>query len=468
MAPNHSPATRRVHRRLGLILLVGLALRLVALPWTAGLGLRVADERHYHQLATSLADGRGFAFASGPTSLRPPLYPAFVAGVWMATGTRSLQAVRLAQIGLAIALAWIGFALARELFGETAGLATAAIVAFYPSLAVSNYLLLTEVLFALLLTAATWAMVRALRTLSLGAAALAGALVGLSALTRSVVYPLPVVLAAALLAGSGPRGQRLMAAVVLLAGATAVLAPWAIRNTRLQRVPVLVDTMGGMNLRMGNYEHTPLDHMWDAVSMKGEKSWIVGLPSSPPEGGHWTDGQKDRWARDQGVRFILDHPVLSAGRAAVKFGDFWGLDRDFIAGILQGLFAPPPVVGAALSATILLAYPIVLFAAIVGLGRLGADNWPAAWAPLGITLFVCALHSIVFGHPRYRLPLTPLIAVYAGAAIQAGALRHPVRLWARAALPAAIAAGFVAIWVAQLVWRDWDTMRHLLAVTGGA
>jgi hypothetical protein len=256
--------------------------------------------------------------------------------------------------------------------------------------------------------------------------------------------------------------------VVLLAGATAVLAPWAIRNTRLQRVPVLVDTMGGMNLRMGNYEHTPLDRMWDAVSMRGEKSWIVGLPASPPEGGHWTDGQKDRWARDQGVRFILDHPVLSAGRAAVKFGDFWGLDRDFIAGILQGLFAPPRVFGAALSAAIVLAYPLLLFAAIVGLGRLGGDNWPAAWVPLGITLFVCALHSIVFGHPRYRLPLTPLIAVYAGAAIQAGALRHPARLWARPALPAVIAAGFVAIWIAQLVWRDWDTMRHLLAVTGAA
>ena len=59
------------------------------------------------------------------------------------------------------------------------------------------------------------------------------------------------------------------------------LADFMAREEPLVTVTI-VDTMGGMNLRMGNYEYTPDDRMWDAVSLQGEKSWVHGL--SP----HWS------------------------------------------------------------------------------------------------------------------------------------------------------------------------------------
>ena len=95
----------------------------------------------------------------------------------------------------------------------------------------------------------------------------------------------------------------------MVAGAAAVMAPWAVRNSRLQGVPVLVDTMGGMNLRMGNYEHTPLERMWDAVSVPDSESWIVGIPAEPPDGGTWTEGKKERWARGLAVQYMREHPL---------------------------------------------------------------------------------------------------------------------------------------------------------------
>jgi 4-amino-4-deoxy-L-arabinose transferase-like glycosyltransferase len=120
------------------ILGLGLVVRLAVLPATTSLGPRIADERQYHELARNLADGRGFAFEAGPTSLRPPLYPAFVAAVWTVTGSRSLQWVRVGQIGLALATTVVVFLLGRELFGDRTGLVAAAIACFYPSLLVSN------------------------------------------------------------------------------------------------------------------------------------------------------------------------------------------------------------------------------------------------------------------------------------------------------------------------------------------
>jgi len=462
-----SPAASPERRWLLAVIAAGLLVRVAVLPAMSHVDLRIADEGHYYRLATSLVEGRGFAFESGPTSLRPPLYPAFVAAVWTVTGSRSLQAVRLAQIGLALALALIVFAIGRELFGERAGAIAAAITTFYPSLLVSNYLLLTEVLFATLVAAATWATARTFLGSSPWAALAAGALMALAALTRSVVYPLPIVLAGlVVLAHRAALARRVLLAGLLLMGAAIVLAPWAIRNTRLQGVPVLVDTMGGMNLRMGNYEFTPLKRMWDAVAMSGEKSWIVGLPEAPPGGGTWTDGHKDRWARDQAIRFMLSHPGLTTWRAAVKFGDFWGLERDFIAGLQQGLFRPPPIGAALMALAVLLSYPVVLVLAILGLGRLSRHNFPAAWVPLVVTLFVCALHAIVFGHPRYRLPLMPLLAVYAGVALDTRAWRFGAAGWRSAAIPAGLVGGFFAIWVAQFVWRDWPHVERLLLTVG--
>src|SRR5262249_26657984 len=74
------------------VLVAGLALRLVLLAQTAVTPLRIVDEHHYAELATSIAEGRGFAWASGePTSIRPPMYPLFIAALWWMTGTHSPQ-----------------------------------------------------------------------------------------------------------------------------------------------------------------------------------------------------------------------------------------------------------------------------------------------------------------------------------------------------------------------------------------
>jgi 4-amino-4-deoxy-L-arabinose transferase-like glycosyltransferase len=453
----------RTVRALAIVLAAGVLLRLAILATTGDLSLRIADESHYHTLATSLVEGRGFAFESGPTSLRPPLYPAFIAAIWTIAGSHSLQVVRLAQILLSVATAWLVFWTARRLYDERAGVYAAALTMFYPPLVASGFFLLTETLFTFLLVSVAALTVALVQCPAWWRAAALGACVALAALTRSVLWPFPLVLAAALLWLLPGRGRaRLGAAAVVVIAAAVVLTPWAVRNTRLQKVPVVVDTMGGMNLRMGNYEHTPNDRIWDAVSMTGDRSWIVGLPTPPPGHGPWSEGEKERWARDRAVAFMLEHPGLTFWRAIVKFTDFWALDRDFVAGLQQGLFRPPAWFAILAAVAMLLAYPLIMVLAVGGVFRRPPREWRAHVLLLLLVFFVCGLHTIVFGHPRYRLPLMPVLGIYAAAAIGAGAWRQVSLRTAWA--PALVVVLLAGVWTAQFVVRDWSYAERLLTL----
>jgi 4-amino-4-deoxy-L-arabinose transferase-like glycosyltransferase len=453
-------------QRLGIILIAAFALRMLILTMTSSLGLRIEDEQHYHVIATNLVEGHGFSSGSGPTSLRPPLYPALVAGLWTVTGSRSLQLVRAVQAMLGLATAALVYLVTRRLYDDRAGLYAAAFTAFYPGLLLANSLFLTETVFSFLLTAFAVALVALLQRPRPTIAFAAGALLGLAALTRSVVWPFPIVLVP-LVAWLAPttRVRRLGCAALLLTGYTVLVMPWAIRNTRLQGVPVVVDTMGGLNLRMGNYEFTPHDRIWDAVGQRGARSWIVGLPPHPPGGGEWTEGWKERWARDRAIAFMREHPGLTMWRMAIKFADFWALDRDFVAGIQRGLFRPPAWAAILAAAAITVAFPIVVALAILGVCLQPPADWRSHLLLILLVLFVTALHSVVFGHPRYRLPLTPVLAIYAGAAVSARAWQRLREGWRVTLLPAALAATLLAIWTTQFFVRDWPFVRQLLGGT---
>ena len=172
------------------------------------------------------------------------------------------------------------YLLGARIYNQRVARYAAAAVWLYPSLLFFNFLILTETLFTLLLLTFVLLAVVLVQTPRAWIALLCGISLGLAALTRSVLWPVPLVLCpllAALIRATIAR--RVALPLVVLAGYAIVITPWAIRNTKLQGVVTLVDTMGGINLRMGNYEYTPEDRMWDAVALRGQQSWVYGLTS---------------------------------------------------------------------------------------------------------------------------------------------------------------------------------------------
>src|SRR5947209_5815372 len=90
-------------RPLLVILLAGALVRLALWGGALGQPLHIVDERDYNTLANNLLEHGEFAFVLGsPTSLRPPLYPAVVAGTYWLFGADNFQAVRLLQAILSL------------------------------------------------------------------------------------------------------------------------------------------------------------------------------------------------------------------------------------------------------------------------------------------------------------------------------------------------------------------------------
>ena len=450
----------------GVLLLIGLAIRLVVLWNVRHLPATIADEQQYTLLAHSLVTGDGFAWGPGrPTSLRPPLFPFVVAMVWRVVGSESLQAVRALEIVFA-ALTTIGvYAIGRRVYDGRAGRWAAAFIWLYPSFIYANFTILTETLFTLLLVGFVLLAVMMLRTTAASVAIGCGVLLGLATLTRSVVWPLPIVLCPLLVAIlPGAMRPRLARSAMVLVGYLICVTPWAVRNTRLQHTFEVVDSMGGMNLRMGNYEYTPEDRMWDAVSLTGDRNWVYGIgedfPTREP-----TEGEKDKWAQRKAIAYMRTHPAITARRALIKFADLWGVDREFLAGVQRGMFSPP--LWFAVTASLLMAAAYAAVALLGGAGLwLAAPEWRAHLLLLLPLAEITAAHTIVFGHSRYHLPLIPILAIYGSGLV----VRRP-RLRSILARPqgwgaVGTAGVLVIVWVRELVFVDLgrirDAVSHLL------
>lgn len=430
---------------------------------------RIWDERDYNAIAVNLVERGEFALTPGTlTSIRPPLYPMVIAAVYQVAGVENVRAVRLLQVALGLLTVVLVHRLASTLYDRRVGLAAAALYGFYPSMLGYDGLILTEVLFTTLLVATLEALARAYRDGSPGRLALAGVWLGLSALTRSVMYLFPALLVPfLLLTWRGGARRRAVAVLAVVVPFAAVLTPWTIRNTRLQRTLTIVDCMGGRNFMIGNYEFTPMNRAWNAIGITGERAWDRVLAAANPDYGRLTQGEKDKVALRAAVSYVVQHPWQTLQRDVVKFLNFWGLERELVAGASWGYFGPISTPG-------VLLLTFVIFGGYVTtltLGVFGAVVRPPADRRLHALLlmviaFICGLHTLAFGHSRYHLPLVPVIAVYAGAALACWR-----EVWASRGRPAFVAACVVvgllaACWGFEVLIVDLE--RFLSALRGAA
>ena len=451
---------------LAAVLMSGLLVRLGVLAESAGTGLKIVDEQHFAQLATSLLHGHGLAWGpNDPTSLRPPLYPALVAGIWRTAGEGNLQAIRVVQIVLALFTALLTFDLGRRTFNRTVGVGAASVTWLYPSLIFLNFTILTETLFTLLLLLFVLLAVMLVQRPRAATAVGCGLALGLGALTRSVLWPVPLLFCPLLIAVlRGSFRQRLILSALVLLGYSVVVVPWAVRNTRLQKVLTIVDTMGGMNLRMGNYEYTPEDRMWDAVALTGDKSWVHALTEEGhPAGVNITEGQKEKWAQRKAIEYMVANPVTTLRRGLIKFWDFWGLERSYVAGLQQGLYNPPRWFGVLATIAITVVGAGVMTAGVIGIW-LARPEWREHLLLLLPIVVIAGVHTLVFGHPRYHKPVVPILAVYAAAWV--------VGRWTPATRPAsrrlvvgaALSVALLLVgWGRQVLVVDGDRLRSLLS-----
>ncbi|MDO4574229.1 MAG: glycosyltransferase family 39 protein [Planctomycetia bacterium] len=453
------------------VLLAGLVLRLgIFFAFPSTWKLYIVDEKDYNQLAVHLVDTGMFQAGGELVSIRPPLYPWFLSQIYKVWGSENYSAVRLFQIALSLATVGCVYGMAREFsdtLSERGALLAAALFCLYPSMVGENFLLLTETLFTFWLVLVLWTATRFFRTGSLYAVCFCGVFMALGALTRSILWMAPVPFALFLLFWPSWMGwkRRLAGAFLLVLFAGTVMAPWMIRNTRVQRTFTAIDCMSGRNLMMGNYEHTPFYRAWDAVGVPAPNDWYTVLLRDGETRGEQlyreTQGVVDRRAGEYAKRFILQNPGLTLRRDAMKACCFWQLERSLLAGFDYGFWGISSwslekrlLLFVLLGGVIQLCYVFVLYSAMAGIFSTRFSSWSgmAAVFLLCVVVYFWGIHSLIFSHERYHLPLVPILTLFAAMFWSQYAARweflktHPKRLVSGGV----VAMGLLAFWIWEI------------------
>lgn len=395
------------------LLWVGVAFVLrAAFALYLGDRLYQADEYGYTEAARALAASGSYAI-NGEALIGAPGASLFFSIFLFFTN--GLLGPRFAQAGLSAATAWMLGRLTRAATGsERAGLLALAAAALYPFFVYYSGILMSETLYLAALVAGLWALVLSLDEQGRHAprAAAAGAAFAAAGLTRTECVPIAFVLGAALAWLCFRRRYAWRSWVLAALCWAAPLAGWAARN-KSHCGRLTLDLHGGMTLLHGTMFYD-IDQMDTAFSQQAFE-----LTPLYREGQALPEAERDRLYFNAGLRYMRDNPGTTLRHWAQKAVAFWRLyprlDKDYPD-------TPTASPGAGASRRLLVVASLLSEPALILLGFWGAwllrDRLAALFPLYWLVLATFGVHVVVVSQMRYRLPVMPILMLFAAAAVE--------------------------------------------------
>ena len=378
-------------------------LAVLAVAWRTG---RFPNFWEYEVIAHNLLAGRGFVYTHMGLERHAyvePLYPLFVAAVYLVSGA-SVWALAVVQCAVSSLIAVAVYELARLTFDRRTAIAAGLIVIIHPGLA-ANAVRFHVVTFDALgmATVALCAMLW-MREPRSGRAALFGAVTGVCVLTRPTILgfsSLFVVWVAV------RRRVAPMHALIALGTATAIVAPWVVRNYVVLDAFVFTRSHVGFGFWLGNHPGATGGE-GDPDDPTGSRSLFDRAPASFREVvlAQPDEIAQDRVFRDAARRYVVDHPVEFVMRTAKKLVYFWGFS---------------PYAGKRYRTADVVIYR-AFYIAIVMLALIGliVVDWRDRRQADGVRVVLLTLATISLSQAlfyvqgRHRLALEPLLIVLSG------------------------------------------------------
>jgi uncharacterized membrane protein len=385
-----------------LIFAAALLLRLtwVLACWTAnGPSLEFDDEQLHWDLARNLIQHGEMVSSDGRHAARMPVYPLFLA-LFAGFGESGILLARLAQAGLGAASAAMAYWLARGVAGRAGGLLAGLLVAFDPYAIFFTNLLLTEVPFTLValgLTTCAW-------RLTAGARPAWGAFTGVAVLGPTAIMLRPsaagwIILLWALLLITRRFSRQAGVQTALFAAILAFLmAPWGLRNQAAIGAWAWLSTTGGVTL-------------FDARGPQADGSINQEIIHALPELSGLDEVARDRLLRERAWDELRRDPGRAWRLAGIKFLRTWSLVPN-VANYRGGVVA---LASAAYTLLVLILAGVGLLRCLARWARPTTIAYHALlWLPV---VYFTLVHSLFIGSLRYRVPLMPLLALAAAAAL---------------------------------------------------
>ena len=370
------------------------------------------DGLTYVQHAQNIAGGNWLGRGMEPF-WQPPLYPYLLGGFrFFFDGDGFFYAVRLFQALCGSITCLLVMSLGRQLFNRGVGMAAAVATAVYGPLIYFDGEILPASLAATLDLVGIVLLLRCLRNPTPLGFLGAGAVFGLASLTVATALSLAV--AAAVFTwlrvqrGSPFSAQRLACPGAFALGVILVISPVAVRNTVVGGDAVLISYNAGVNFYVGNnanYDET--------VSIRPGWDWdeLLDLPSN--EAGIRRPSDRSRFFMARSWEFISSRPFEYLALLARKTFLFWHGDE---IGRNQGIYFWRGY-SSVLTLTMWkgggVAFPFGIVAPLAMLGALLAFRRDGLSLPL-LFVAVYGLSVIAFFiTARYRIPLIPLLIIFA-------------------------------------------------------
>lgn len=349
-----------------------------------------SDGREYEQVAHLLVEHGTY----GLQTLRAPGYPTLIAAVYAVLGP-NLVALRIVEAFLgALAVVLIGVVGARA-FGRSAGLVGGALAAVHPVMAFLPSTQYCENTLVLAVAVALGQVLGAWRSGGLWRWAASGVLFGLAILVRpNAVLMLPGLAVGLACALRAARRSWLAPAVACTVALALTLAPWVIRNHRVQGRWYFVTTGGGRQFWFGNNPRASADMR---VAIEPDSATLAGLNRLED------DAARERYLYQRGWEFIRAHPGRAARLYLRELRNLFALYPDTVSQIYinawsrwaQGLMSA-----------------VVFAGALIALARFRSEPalWMLAGAIASYALGCAAFLTIM----RYRLAIEPCLLCMAG------------------------------------------------------
>jgi len=437
-----SPSTRRRLVAPLAIFAVALAARLVALRDARNTGFftnPISDGQVYIERARGVAAGD---WLGPPDFVHAPSYAYFL-GLLQIVASENLWVPRIVQ-ALGGAAACVLLLLAcRRLFDTPTAHVAGFLLAIYPPAIFFDGLIQKASLTLLLSTLLLWLAIRSSDQPSWWSWGIVGAILGLLILTRqNALAFVPLLLAWIWLAPrTASRRQRLAWLGAAIAGLLIALLPWTMRNRAVIGEWVLTTPNLGQNFAMGNHPDatgTYLPFQRGRASAESEQqAWTesaseaLGRPLSPRE--------VSDYYLNAALQWIWTHPAAALRLTLRKCLFVWGAyefpdAQDYYlyrerSPLLRGLDT-------------ILHFGVLAPVAAAGL-VITFRHWRRLWLLYAWLLITTLATAFFVVFARYRLPLVPVLAIFAAVGIvTAGRLllqRTPRKLLAPALALIAVA-----------------------------
>ena len=393
------------------VLAISLALRLL---YASGVDVDLHSDMATYQKRALLFLSTGSFTEAVPSHYfaesvyRLPFYPLFIAAIYKLFGTAPM-AVYIIQAFIGTLLLWGIYLLTSASFNNRlAGLCALIGSALYTPLIGYCGILLTETLFMTLAIFGFYGVFKSLTTSNLRWMVMAGVLFGLASLTRSIIFPIPFLLALWMLlfwkklqpTPSTSISKPLQHSAVLLATTLLVISPWSIRNYIEYKQFIPLDSLTGLNLVIGNN-----DRATGGFTPRYSKSPQYQRAKAQSK----TLPQLDKNLKAEMLQWIKDNPQRYTALTLKRLKKYFSAEYDGYSKSYEwdriffhhnGVMQVYRMVMQCIALTALAAGIVRLSPWIILLG--------------GTSVYFYLVPALFYYHARYRLPGVPFVMILAG------------------------------------------------------